>query len=361
MYHTLSELYSNHLASHQKKSVNLRGTMFACVTPTDILLYPEEALFLVERGSMVLHDHIVAEKLSGAVDRVAKGVLDGKKHLGEDLNVCLGTVGSLSLQECYAVLLGPGRCTLAQYQVYAYLRRAGYVVFRHDPVLVSKLTADSTNVGVDGSASNAASVIASPVGLPNLSLPTTLLTKWGSIHRWIVPIFFVLLKSGGRFRWRRAMKSHVTMRKFILYSSRAVWKWLFARVSMICWSVLWHRSKVQFSSDDFRLYSQQSVSAPKVKTELVPDFDVYHPNSNFKKSTRSVPDIYLSVFSGDDAVPHGKDLESLFKLARASGPIKRPLIKVAIVEQGRMSFLGLNDTLVDPLDEETKYQGKKRK
>jgi len=81
-------------------------------------LLPEEALFLIERGSVDCR----------------WPVKDGE--LGEGEGNGMATGAPMSLQAAYAAFLGyeegvGGKLTMEMYNVYAGLKRSGYVVFRH--------------------------------------------------------------------------------------------------------------------------------------------------------------------------------------------------------------------------------------
>ncbi|KAI9340320.1 hypothetical protein BDR26DRAFT_934573 [Obelidium mucronatum] len=309
------------------------------------LLRAEEALFLLERGALLLHAPETRAALAAAVARFDAAAPGG------DLNsVCAKVIGALSLQEAYALLLADTDtgCSLPQYQVYAFLKRAGYIVFRHesqcleipqqprvDPVVCansdSKLPdrcSPSTPLIDDGNFMH--SSIWNLFGLSS-SLSSFLLEKWKVFQSWLVPLCFAILKSGGRFRWNN------------------VWKWLFRRLGLMLWGLLWGYSQTK-SVADSSLKSSEPLPATTTTlppVSLKPDFEVYKPNAKFKKSERGIPDYYIIVVSGDDEVPSPDALDSLFQLAQ-SNISKVPEIKVAIVEQGRVSFVGIKDSIMDP-------------
>ncbi|KAI0830445.1 tRNA-splicing endonuclease subunit sen54 N-term-domain-containing protein [Hypoxylon sp. FL0890] len=98
-------------------------------------LLPEEALYLVERGSLDLWwpargiEHIFPVKKG---DRNESG--DGPSTEFEDYELGI----PLGLQAAYALLIGKdgerGKITIEKYQVYANLRRTGYRVMRATPI-----------------------------------------------------------------------------------------------------------------------------------------------------------------------------------------------------------------------------------
>lgn len=79
-------------------------------------LLPEEALFLIERGSMDCRWPVKREEGDGTDNKIEDGV-------------------PMSLQAAYSAFIGfeegvGGKLTLEMYSVYAGLKRAGYIVFR---------------------------------------------------------------------------------------------------------------------------------------------------------------------------------------------------------------------------------------
>ncbi|CAK7565726.1 MAG: tRNA-splicing endonuclease subunit sen54 [Sporothrix epigloea] len=93
-------------------------------------LLPEEALFMLERGSMELYWPL--QSYEKVLDTIVSGTSHGLRDTNENFD--LGV--PLSLQAAYTLLIGPdpdtprGRVALPSYQVYTHLRRAGYQVLR---------------------------------------------------------------------------------------------------------------------------------------------------------------------------------------------------------------------------------------
>lgn len=90
-------------------------------------LLPEEALYLLERGNIDLwwpHSHATAQILAG--DWIKYGYDDDKSF---DQGV------PMSLQAAYSLLIGEGegKTSLEEFTVFANLKRAGFVVNRHQP------------------------------------------------------------------------------------------------------------------------------------------------------------------------------------------------------------------------------------
>lgn len=109
-------------------------------------LLPEEALFLVERGSLDLWWPTRPAADIWPLPQNLKDLSDGNEEdngspqgapkpsmgLGPDADYSLGV--PLSLQAAYSLLIGTegerGKVTLEKFQVYANLRRHGYIIFR---------------------------------------------------------------------------------------------------------------------------------------------------------------------------------------------------------------------------------------
>ena len=83
-------------------------------TATHLELFPEEAVYLIERGA-----------LDCRVNHTPGTIPSEDAHA-----TCL----PLSVAQAYAQLLGHDGATLARYQIYAYLKRLGYIVQRADLV-----------------------------------------------------------------------------------------------------------------------------------------------------------------------------------------------------------------------------------
>jgi tRNA-splicing endonuclease subunit Sen54 len=90
-------------------------------TEKKLELLPEEALYLVERGSLLCW-----EQIEGHGDQEEE--LEERKEDSSDPVQIIGA--PFSVQQSFAVMIGKADLTLERYQVYAYLRRFGYVVRR---------------------------------------------------------------------------------------------------------------------------------------------------------------------------------------------------------------------------------------
>jgi hypothetical protein len=94
-------------------------------------LYPEEALLMVERGSMILKLDTVEKQLSSQHQdqgsTSAEDLPKEEQHNKKDPSIAEMVTGAMSLQQAYSQLLGPGRCSLEKYQV---LRRCLCDIYR---------------------------------------------------------------------------------------------------------------------------------------------------------------------------------------------------------------------------------------
>ena len=95
-------------------------------------LRPEEALYLVERGTLEVRYRVPASSPSPTLDPDTKndgGIRDREGDGTEDREEGWDGI-SMSLQACYACFFGMDGLDLERYTVYAGLRRSGYIVLR---------------------------------------------------------------------------------------------------------------------------------------------------------------------------------------------------------------------------------------
>ena len=93
-------------------------------TEKKLELLPEEALYLIERGSLLCWEQIEGQESQAEEPEERRG----------DPSDPVQIIGvPLSVQQSFAVMIGKTGLTFERYQVYAYLRRFGYVVRRSDP------------------------------------------------------------------------------------------------------------------------------------------------------------------------------------------------------------------------------------
>ncbi|OAX80093.1 hypothetical protein ACJ72_05575, partial [Emergomyces africanus] len=108
-----------------------RGQHFRTVGRSDywnrVWLLPEEALYLLERGSL---DIRWSAMTGGRGDGDGNAIADKEKGQEEENVEDVDGGVPMSLQAAYACFLGRGGLTLERYIVYAGLRRGGYTVIR---------------------------------------------------------------------------------------------------------------------------------------------------------------------------------------------------------------------------------------
>ncbi|KAK2024602.1 tRNA splicing endonuclease subunit [Colletotrichum zoysiae] len=134
------------LKGSQAKSMGrvIRGLKAPRPAVGKLWLLPEEALFLVERGSLdlwwpfrELKDVLPPPSEGKAAEEHVHDPEQTEADPGEDSDDEFETGVPLSLQAAYAFFIGldgeRGKITLPKYQVYAHLRRLGYYVQRAPP------------------------------------------------------------------------------------------------------------------------------------------------------------------------------------------------------------------------------------
>ena len=116
--HVVGELHAD---SGWTSVASPRGQHFRALGRADsngvLWLAPEEALYLLERGSLDVLWRVEGPEVEG------QGRGDGK---GDDALQLI----PLSLQSAYALLIGKLGLTVEKYLVYAGLKRSGYMVYR---------------------------------------------------------------------------------------------------------------------------------------------------------------------------------------------------------------------------------------
>lgn len=92
---------------------------------TNLELFPEETVYLIERGALDCRWTRTPGQLPDS----------------SDFSSCI----PISVAQAYAQILGCDSCTLSRYQIYAYLKRLGYIVQR--AALVDKIRASNARRG----------------------------------------------------------------------------------------------------------------------------------------------------------------------------------------------------------------------
>ncbi|KAI8823885.1 hypothetical protein BJ741DRAFT_715000 [Chytriomyces cf. hyalinus JEL632] len=339
---------------------------------TLLKLYPEEALFLVERGSLVIREHHLAEKIDAAVETHCSNSMPSSKDSVSNLKLYACTIGAMSLQECYSAFVGPSQCSIERYQAYAHLKRAGYIVFRHTlpevpplPIANESFPSDSVDAKRVSKESEE-DTESNPLIRFLLTVRETKIGRF--IEKLLAPMILYIVKRSRRFKWKtKRYYSLSNLRNFILFFLKTAWKWLSLKFGLFTWSWIWGKSKDILKDLKKPAADEASLSGATKKhscPQIYPDFEVFFPNSKFKKSARRDPDFYLVVVRGDDAFPNSNSIQDLFlkvQMSQVSNNKTRPEIKVAVVEQGKISFLGLDTNISDPLDEKNAREGRKKR
>ncbi|KAH8104966.1 tRNA-splicing endonuclease subunit sen54 N-term-domain-containing protein [Phellopilus nigrolimitatus] len=236
-------------------------------------LLPEEALYLVERGSMFCWAQV-----------------DGMRHdRCEDLE---GT--PMTVQQAYMDMIGREDLTLERYQVFAYLKRLGYTVTRARPPDAfytipppfPKASSTKTSAGV----------------LARLA------------ELFIAPFRTVFGSSSTKIDWWRPLGTGGLLHRFLSYSS------VF--------------STLRFIPSGYKLPMSQpsdsSIDSPPLQTSSPYEvfFNLYKPATSYRKTAPPPPDYSLIVVNGRTTpMPTLHELSRLFdELPELPlpGPRKRP-------------------------------------
>lgn len=265
-------------------------------------LLPEEALFLIERGTLDCRWPVKREEGDDTIYKTEDGA-------------------PMSLQAAYAAFIGfdggiGGKLTLEMYNVYAGLKRSGYVVFR-------------TGTWDDDRG----------VLIPN-SLPTSQSQQQPPQPN-IITRFFTQI-------WHRISHPTHTLTPSQLAHGPLVKPGLYRSYA-----------------DIFRLLSLTPTHTPTTPpTFLLPPnstnpfrihFDVYRTTARFRKSARGPPDFHISVVDArKTGVPTGAQLNDLFAQVPDDAPRKeeqmfrrlkqgRRNVVLAVVDAGIPSYVKLAD------------------
>ncbi|KIJ64666.1 hypothetical protein HYDPIDRAFT_175586 [Hydnomerulius pinastri MD-312] len=207
--------------------------------PKRLELLPEEAIYLVERGALFCYKPIAQESIPGdslSPEEISPG-------------------SPMSVQQAFAEMIGREGMTLERYQVYAYLKRLGFVLTRADPPTIDY-------------------PVAAPPSLPitrSLDQPRTV--------------------------WHRLAA---------LFSRLDVFKAL--RFIPCGHLVPLHKSSL---SETRSIPSPESVASASSPYKVF--FHVYKPSTPFRKTAPPAPDFYVVVVNArTTAMPSLHELTSLF-------------------------------------------------
>ncbi|KNC97320.1 uncharacterized protein SPPG_07249 [Spizellomyces punctatus DAOM BR117] len=250
---TLSEAIWHHHSKTAEVTLH-RGTHFQVIGTTvdkTLRLLPEEALFMLERNALTL------------------------RYLG----------GIVSVQHGYNLLLDDAGMSMNVYQIYAYLKRLGYIVLRSRP----KPT------------------------VPQYHSPVMAVVQYARD--------FII-------RWMRWLFGHWLSPTWPLVKLRT------CRLAGDIYKQLQVVPRVSISS----------VSRP-VSTSTLPFivFDVYKPRTGFRKSNPGPPNFRVVAQRASDGLPDYNLLRNLFDHTEEGVQLK-----VGIVDGGNVSFLSLYEPKPSP-------------
>ncbi|KAJ1655744.1 glutamine amidotransferase subunit [Dispira simplex] len=317
---------------------NLRGNIARTLGYTHrskLYLHPEEALFEVERGALLLRLFPFDESFTS--------------HSGIDTS----NYSALSLMECYQYLfsapISPG-FNLAVYQTYSYLRKLGYVVIRSQ---VYQLLKEHLVVSADSSDKKNEIMETADTGVDSLAaLSTDLLTSKSvrslpfTNSEWYKGLF------------RKWMGLRLSTRASPLVDrsvSLSTYEELYKRLDIIPRSHL--RDLNLREGNQTRPLMSNTVPGPDQKfqddiadkdTDLA-YFCVYKPSTPFKKRNIQPPDycVFVKNLASSPNLmqpPILAHFHHMFKEAEFP-----PKVALALVEYGNVMFVTVQDTLIEPV------------
>ncbi|KAF2267120.1 hypothetical protein CC78DRAFT_552170 [Lojkania enalia] len=311
MYHPMSNMafVTNPKSQHFRTVGRAKGS-------TQWLL-PEEALFLIERGSMDCRWPV-------------------KEDEGDDGPIDTQEGVPMSLQGAYAAFLGfeggvGGKLTQEMYTVYAGLKRSGYIVFRMGTWNYER----------------------GELQVPSLENPAT---KEGN---WFLRLF------GGI--WRRLTQASTEMPAKQLYFGPVVKPGLYRSYSDIY-------RLLQLTPFHDRMAAPTFILPPDHTNPFRVVFDVYKTDPKFKKSACGPPDFRIAVINArETSMPTAAQLNDLFAttpydLPKQNMQLYQKLkhgsrnVILAVVDNGIPSYIRIADSpfAEEKLYERSVHQGNKR-
>ncbi|EIW81158.1 hypothetical protein CONPUDRAFT_165372 [Coniophora puteana RWD-64-598 SS2] len=216
-------------------------------------LLPEETLYLIERGTMLCWKH--AAELD--IPELHSGDLDAK-------------IGGapMSVQQAYSELVGREDLSLEKYQVFAYLRRLGYVVTRTSPPT------------------------------PDYPIPPLLCPKQGSQSSSLVTRFIAQIRGFIMAIWGKSVSRQKTMWSIAVSRSwRFKHDWTYNSILRSLRIVPAGHSVplyAAFNSKKAKI-SDKEKSTPGGKSPYHVFYNVYKPSTPFRKSAPGQPDFCMAV------------------------------------------------------------------
>ncbi|KAF9242673.1 hypothetical protein BU15DRAFT_86849 [Melanogaster broomeanus] len=238
--------------------------------PKRLELLPEEALYLVERGALFCYKSISQEP----------SFLDSP-------NPEMSSPGApMSVQQAFAEMIGREGMTLERYQVYAYLKRLGFVLMRAEPPTPEYPVAPPT----------------SPRSSWSLNQPQTILHKLVMLFsRFALKVLSVFNVSRRRDWWK-----HLYLGRY--RTSADIYK---ALRFIPCGYSLPLRCPSAHESKPTPLL--RPLSPPSSPYKVF--FHAYKPSTPFRKTAPTSPDFYVVVVNARTTpMPSLQELTALFEI-----------------------------------------------
>ncbi|CAA7265470.1 unnamed protein product [Cyclocybe aegerita] len=216
-------------------------------------LLPEEAIYLIERGTLFCWK---------AVD-LELGDVPGLEEVGG---------APMTVQQAYSEMIGKEDLTLEKFQVYAYLKRLGYMVTRTNP--------PDSHYPV-------------PSSLAITRPAPSILERIRSIFpQWISSIWRVLF---GRLDWWKPVK---------------ISRWLQGNKSYLS---LYHSMRFMSAGHKVPLHSSKATLGARSTSPYRIFYNLYKPSTPFKKSAPPPPDFQIVVINARTTpMPTLQELTDLF-------------------------------------------------
>jgi tRNA-splicing endonuclease subunit Sen54 len=344
-----------------------RGTHFRTMGASDgwnrIWLRPEEALYLLERGSLDVRWGVPGDKdADGTTRSWDEGVENDKVEKGgiqEIDDVPALSDLPMSFQSAYAMCISYDDLTLARYTVFAGLRRSGYTVIRAPTWDDSSKHLSSQNDCQPRSASEEAQDTAFS---PAVSAKQPPLSGWPSLRNALVKIFHFLFQRSPANSYIRPADSCPGLGPLVapgLYRSYAD---IYRALSL----VPFHDplSRPQHASGNTRTPTSTSA-LPATTTPTSPfriHYHVFKPTTPYRKSVPPPPDFHLSVIDArsQPTIPNLTEIGSLLEEMPIKDPKQDERLKkgraemrlkagtrsvvLAVVDGGVVSFLRVAET-----------------
>ena len=271
-------------------------------------LLPEEALYLVERGSLDLRWDVPREESEGEDKDVTGGEDEGLQNDAEGGEEDAPSLSDLpmSLQGAYATFISDEDLTLARYTVFAGLRRSGYTVVRaptwDDSPPSSKEYPEVDPTGSNTTAANKEITSPSPPTSPQS------LFIWPSFRNFLTRIFQLLFRPSLSKAFQRQPNCRHSLGPLVapgLYRSYAD---IYRALTLIPFhDPLSTQSRLSLptstppSSTTSTPQPQRTTHPASTNPPFRICYHVYKPSTPYRKSSPAPPDFHLAVI---DALSH---------------------------------------------------------